>query len=110
MVQKELPRRTSTNLTDDEAVPDGDPADTVGLLSERLRAWKHMCGYLEGYIEAVSKEQKSNGKDQEKVLKVSITAAESQSIANTNSILVSVAAASRGPSLRSSYWWHCESL
>ena len=69
MAQKELPTR-SADLTDDEAVPDGDPVDTVGLLSERLRAWKHMCAYLEGYIEAVSKEQKSNGKDQEKVLKV----------------------------------------
>ena len=70
MAQSTLPTRTNTTVSDDEAVADGEPGDTIGLLTERLRAWKHMCGYLEGYITAVSHEQKANAKDQEKVLKV----------------------------------------
>lgn len=37
---------------------------------ERLRAWKHMCVYLEDYVSATAKVQKSQSKDYEKVLKV----------------------------------------
>ena len=44
---------------------------TSGLLLERLQAWKHMCGYLENYIGAVAKNEKSQAHDQEKILKVS---------------------------------------
>jgi hypothetical protein len=44
---------------------------TTNLLLERLRAWKHMCGYLEDYFSATAKVQKSQSKDYEKILKVS---------------------------------------
>jgi hypothetical protein len=67
-----LPARTKTNATDfsdDEAIPDGDPSSTSGLLIERLQAWKHMCGYLENYISAVAKDQAGRAKDTEKILK-----------------------------------------
>ncbi|KAL9110428.1 MAG: hypothetical protein Q9227_004972 [Pyrenula ochraceoflavens] len=61
---------TATNATsDDEAVPTGDPSTTTGLLQERLQAWKHMCGYLEGYITAVAKDEKTKCKEQERILK-----------------------------------------
>lgn len=43
---------------------------TTNLLLERLRAWKHMCGYLEDYVSATAKVSKSQAKDFEKVLKV----------------------------------------
>jgi hypothetical protein len=33
-----------------------------------LRAWKHMCGYLEDYFSATAKVQKSQSKDYEKIL------------------------------------------
>jgi len=69
-----LPNRSFTggsNMTDDEdAVPDYDPQSTTGLLLERLQAWKHMCGFLETYIGAVAKNEKSQAHDQEKILKV----------------------------------------
>lgn len=55
--------------SDDEALPDGDPSSTAGLLSERLQAWKHMCKYLEAYIGAVAKDQNVRAKDQDKILK-----------------------------------------
>ena len=77
MAEKEkmdLPSRsvtTATNATsDDEAVPSGDPSTTTGLLQERTQAWKHMCGYLEGYITAVTKDEKTKSKEQERILKV----------------------------------------
>ena len=63
-----LPHRTLT-ASDDEAVPEGDPSDTTSLLIERLQAWKHMCGYLEGYIAEVAKDEKSSAKEKEKILK-----------------------------------------
>ena len=44
---------------------------TTTLLLERLRAWKHMCGYLEDYFAATAKVQKSQSKEYEKILKVS---------------------------------------
>ncbi|KAL2421562.1 Cytoskeletal signaling protein slm1 [Exophiala dermatitidis] len=70
MATHNLPTRTKTaNESDDEAVPDGDPSNTAGLLIERLQAWKHMCGYLENYISAVAKDQAGRAKDQEKILK-----------------------------------------
>jgi hypothetical protein len=43
---------------------------TTRLLLERLQAWKHMCCYLEDYIETTAKVQKSHSKEYEKVLKV----------------------------------------
>lgn len=49
--------------------PQGDPSTALGLLQERLQAWKHACGYLEEYIKDVAKVQKSSAKDQDKILK-----------------------------------------
>ncbi|EXJ76441.1 uncharacterized protein A1O5_00949 [Cladophialophora psammophila CBS 110553] len=70
MAAPPLPSRVKTaNDSDDDVVTEGDPSSTAGLLIERLQAWKHMCGYLENYISAVSKEQAGRAKDQEKVLK-----------------------------------------
>ncbi|EXJ93020.1 hypothetical protein A1O3_01576 [Capronia epimyces CBS 606.96] len=70
MAAPNLPSRVkTTNDSDDEATPDGDPSSTSGLLIERLQAWKHMCGYLENYVSAVAKDQAARAKDQEKVLK-----------------------------------------
>ncbi|KAF9246046.1 hypothetical protein DTO027I6_4146 [Penicillium roqueforti] len=66
-VSSSFTRRTS--LSDDEAIPDGDSNETTNLLLERLRAWKHMCGYLEDYFSATAKVQKSQSKDYEKILK-----------------------------------------
>ncbi|RAK85376.1 PH domain protein [Aspergillus costaricaensis CBS 115574] len=60
-------RRTS--MSDDEAIPGSDSNETTNLLLERLRAWKHMCGYLEEYVSATAKVSKSQSKDFEKVLK-----------------------------------------
>lgn len=72
--------------SEDEAIPNSDSSEvclvfrkyvdpqtdkqTTNLLVERLRAWKHMCGYLEDYVSATAKVQKSQSKDYEKVLKV----------------------------------------
>ncbi|KAL1990052.1 hypothetical protein VTN49DRAFT_6633 [Thermomyces lanuginosus] len=79
--QASLPSRsatlhsTGTNLTrqtsasDDEGLVGDDTSETTRLLLERLRAWKHLCGYLEDYVEATAKVQKSQAKDYEKVLK-----------------------------------------
>ncbi|KAL4882090.1 hypothetical protein BJY04DRAFT_188004 [Aspergillus karnatakaensis] len=60
-------RRAS--LSDDEAIPGSDSNETTSLLLERLRAWKHMCGYLEDYVAVTAKVQKGMSKDFEKVLK-----------------------------------------
>ncbi|EAW06592.1 PH domain protein [Aspergillus clavatus NRRL 1] len=79
-VEQKLPQRSSTlasslgptrraSLSDDEAIPESDSNETTNLLLERLRAWKHMCGYLEDYVEVTAKVQKSQAKDYEKVLK-----------------------------------------
>ncbi|KIW41389.1 hypothetical protein, variant [Exophiala oligosperma] len=65
-----VPTRTKTmSESDDDAIPDGDPTSTAGLLGERLQAWKHMVKYLEAYVSAVAKDQNSRAKDQEKILK-----------------------------------------
>jgi hypothetical protein len=66
-----LPTRTNTVASEEDAIPEGDPSSTTGLLLERLQAWKHMVGYLEDYIKAVAKGQHSEAKEQEKILKVS---------------------------------------
>ena len=68
--QSELPHRTTGPAGSEGAVPDTDPGETSGLLLERLQAWKHMCAYLEDYICEVAKDQKSQAKEQEKMLKV----------------------------------------
>ncbi|PWY78328.1 PH domain protein, partial [Aspergillus heteromorphus CBS 117.55] len=60
-------RRTS--MSDEEAIPGSDSNETTNLLLERLRAWKHMCGYLEDYVSVTAKVSKSQAKDFEKVLK-----------------------------------------
>jgi hypothetical protein len=60
---------TSGGYTSDDDGPAGDPSSATGLLQERLQAWKHMCGYLENYIGEVAKIQRSQAKDQEKILK-----------------------------------------
>lgn len=64
-----LPTRTATNATDDDAIPDEDTSETTKLFVERLQAWKHACGYLEDYVEATEKIQASHIKEYEKVLK-----------------------------------------
>lgn len=59
----------SSTLSDDDAIPDENTSETTKLFSERLRAWKHACGYLEDYIKATEKMQHTHGKEYEKVLK-----------------------------------------
>lgn len=66
----DLPSRTTTNLSNDDAVPDFDPSTSAGLLAERLQAWKHACGYLEEYIAAVEKIHGKHAKEYERALKV----------------------------------------
>ncbi|PYI11294.1 PH domain protein [Aspergillus sclerotiicarbonarius CBS 121057] len=80
-VEQKLPQRSATvtstmtgisrrtSMSDDEAIPGSDSNETTNLLLERLRAWKHMCGYLEDYVSATAKVSKSQAKDFEKVLK-----------------------------------------
>lgn len=76
-----LPTRTSTTTTtmsdnrrnsvsDDEAIPDEDSTETTKLLVERLRALKHVCGFVEDYVSVTGKVQRSQSKDYEKILKV----------------------------------------
>ncbi|KAK8069378.1 PH domain-containing protein [Apiospora phragmitis] len=66
-----MPLRQGTTMSSlgDEAVLDFDPASTAGLLSERLRAWKHAVAYLEEYVSATEKVHKSHAKEYERVLK-----------------------------------------
>ena len=71
-----LPHRTNTQNTqntgytsDDDAVPTNDPTSTLGLLQERLSAWKHMVAYLEDYVKVVAKDSHTQSKDSEKILK-----------------------------------------
>ena len=69
--QQNLPTRTTQGTMEaDDAVPDIDPSNTSGLLEERLQAYKHACGYLENYISATEKVQKTHAKEYEKILKV----------------------------------------
>jgi len=64
-----LPTRTMTGGTDDEALPDEDNSEVTRLFLERLQAWKHACGYLEDYVTATEKVQQAHTKEYEKVLK-----------------------------------------
>ncbi|KAA8644363.1 hypothetical protein EYZ11_001377 [Aspergillus tanneri] len=79
-VESRLPHRSGTtrssigpdrraSMSDDEAIPGSDSNETTNLLLERLRAWKHLCGYLEDYVAVTAKVQKSQSKDYEKILK-----------------------------------------
>ncbi|KAL3476181.1 hypothetical protein BJX99DRAFT_228340 [Aspergillus californicus] len=79
-VEPKLPQRSATlrtvsterrtSMSDDEVIPGGSGSnETTNLLMERLRAWKHMCGYLEDYVSVTAKVQKGMSKDFEKVLK-----------------------------------------
>ena len=47
---------------------------TSSLLLERLQAYKHACDYLENYVSATEKVEKSHAKEYEKVLKVGLAA------------------------------------
>lgn len=67
--QSSLPPMANTVASEEDAIPEGDPSNTTGLLLERLQAWKHMVSYLEDYIKAVGKGQHSEAKEQEKILK-----------------------------------------
>ncbi|PNS21910.1 Phosphatidylinositol 4,5-bisphosphate-binding protein SLM2 [Sphaceloma murrayae] len=67
--EQNLPTRTLTTSTDDDAVPGEDTSEVTKLFLERLQAWKHACGYLEDYIEATEKLQHHHGKEYERVLK-----------------------------------------
>ena len=69
--EQNLPTRTATNATDDDAIPDEDTSEVTKLFHERLQAWKHACGYLEDYISATEKLQHTHAKEYEKDLKVS---------------------------------------
>lgn len=78
-----LPHRTSSmnettssnpraSMSDDETIPEEDSSEVTKLLVERLRALKHVCGYVENYVTASARAQKSQSKDYERVLKVCI--------------------------------------
>ncbi|KAI4152421.1 MAG: hypothetical protein LQ340_002916 [Diploschistes diacapsis] len=74
--QSTLPTRSTTLSsgaggyeTDEEAITDAAPSNTIGLLLERLQAWKHACGYLENYVTATEKLQKEQSKEYSRVLK-----------------------------------------
>ncbi|KAJ4293732.1 hypothetical protein N0V88_005240 [Collariella sp. IMI 366227] len=62
-------QETMTSIASDEAVPDTDPSSTAGLLTQRLRAWKHAVVYLEEYMQAVERIHKEQAKEYERVLK-----------------------------------------
>lgn len=71
-----LPIRSNTNkssdggyLAEDDAVPDASPSSTIGILRERLEAWKHCCADLEGYVKATEKMLKEHSKDYGKVFR-----------------------------------------
>jgi len=65
-----LPTRTLTQGSDDDAIPGEDTSEVTKLFQERLQAWKHAIAYLEDYITATEKLQHAHGKEYEKVLKV----------------------------------------
>ena len=71
--QNNLPTRSATASTDDDAIPDEDTSEVTKLFLERLTAWKHACAYLEDYVEATEKVQHAHVKEYEKVLKVCLT-------------------------------------
>ena len=69
MATSNLPTRTATQGSDEDAVPGEDTSEVTKLFAERLQAWKHACGYLEDYVKATEKVQHAHGKEYEKVLK-----------------------------------------
>ncbi|KAK4964060.1 hypothetical protein LTR66_012494 [Elasticomyces elasticus] len=69
MASTNLPTRTATNTTEEDAIPDEDTSEVTRLFNERLQAWKHAVAYLESYVESTEKMQHAHGKEYEKVLK-----------------------------------------
>ncbi|RMZ82339.1 hypothetical protein DV738_g1768, partial [Chaetothyriales sp. CBS 135597] len=71
MATSEVPThiKTDTGFKQDDDGSRGDPTATISLLDGRLQGWKRACSYLEEYIAEVAKAEKSQAKDQEKVLK-----------------------------------------
>jgi len=65
----EMPSRTTTNRSDDDAIPSEDTSEVTKLFAERLQAWKHAVAYLEDYITATEKTNHAHGKEYERVLK-----------------------------------------
>jgi len=65
-----LPTRTLTQGSDDDATSGEDTSEVTKLFQERLQAWKHAIAYLEDYITATEKLQHAHGKEYEKVLKM----------------------------------------
>jgi len=61
--------RTDT-MSSTEAIPKGGTPDTASTLEQRLKAWKHMVGRLEDYMEQHESLYKTMGKEYEKVGKV----------------------------------------
>ena len=72
MASTNLPTRTATSNTEDDAIPDEDTGEVARLFNERLSAWKHAAAYLESYVESTEKMQHAQGKEYEKVLKVGL--------------------------------------
>lgn len=58
--------RTDT-MSSNEAIPKGGTPDTASTLEERLRAWKHVVGRLEEYVEQHEHLYRAVGKEYEKV-------------------------------------------
>ncbi|KAF8422635.1 PH domain-containing protein [Tirmania nivea] len=58
--------RTDT-MSSTEAIPKGATPDTASTLEERLKAWKHMVGRLEDYMEQHESLYKAMGREYEKV-------------------------------------------
>ena len=94
MAQMNLPTRTRTDASEEDAVPSEDTSEVsipppllptkppfgnlnsdsfiiqvTRLFNERLQAYKHACGYLEDYITQTEKMQAAHTKEYEKVLK-----------------------------------------
>ena len=57
-------------MSSTEAIPKGGTPDTASTLEQRLKAWKHMVGRLEDYMEQHESLYKTMGKEYEKVGKV----------------------------------------
>ncbi|KAJ5358421.1 uncharacterized protein N7496_010834 [Penicillium cataractarum] len=55
--------------TDEETILCSDSIETIDILLERLRAWKHVCEYLCSYVSATAKAQKSQSLEFETILK-----------------------------------------
>ncbi|CAA9966248.1 PH domain-containing protein [Pyrenophora teres f. maculata] len=65
----EMPSRSTTNRSDDDAIPGEDTSEVTKLFAERLQAWKHAVAYLEDYVTATEKTNHAHGKEYERVLK-----------------------------------------